>query len=762
MFYPLLIEYEIFESKPLIKVFGRNEKGTKVTFEDDSFEPYFYAIPDQKNIDKAIKELEKLSVEYNEENIKIKRIEKVKKTDFREEITALKIFCNLPRDVSVLKEEVLKLKNVVHKREYDLPFAKRYCLDKQISFLSPYVVDEKKFSLQEGKKYEPSVAAFDIETYGTDFNPKNNQIICIGIYSEKGCKVFTWKKSKCSEAIVLKNEKGVLEKFFESITEFDILVSYNGDRFDLPFIKARAEELGVEHPVILMKNRESFRNLIHIDLYNVISKHLGAEIKTKNLKLDEVAKFLLGEGKKDLDIYSKGISKDIWDSNEIERIDEVINYNVQDCKITYLIAKKILPLEYRFSNLTGMNLIEVTRSGFSQLVENYLMGEAVKKNILIRNKPTDKNMEARLRETYAGGYVLEPTPGIYEDIQVLDFKSLYPTILVSHNISPDTVSDKGELEVKIGNRINRFDKKKQGFIVGVVKDLIARRAKIKKEVGSGVDEKALKTLANATYGYLGFFAARWYSKECAESITALGRSYIKDTIEKAERSGFKVIYGDTDSILVTGKEVKAFLEKINKSLPGIMELEYEGSYKRGIFVGSEKGGTKKRYALIDKEGYLEIKGFEFVRGDWSEIAKETQEKVLEYVLNARPEKAVEYVKEVLKEIKKGKIAKEKLIISRRLTKSIKEYEVMAPHVKVAKEMNRKGVKVGRGIYIPYVITPNGKTISERAIWAEEAKDYDADYYINHQVIPPAIRILSVLGYTKKDLLSEQSDLSKFS
>ncbi|RLJ06389.1 MAG: DNA polymerase, partial [Candidatus Aenigmatarchaeota archaeon] len=188
---------------------------------------------------------------------------------------------------------------------------------------------------------------------------------------------------------------------------------------------------------------------------------------------------------------------------------------------------------------------------------------------------------------------------------------------------------------------------------------------------------------------------------------------------------------------------------------------YEGFYKRGIFVGSATGGAKKRYALMDEKGNVEIKGFEFVRGDWSLIAKETQEKVLKFVLDNNEKEAIKFVDNIIRKIKRGEIEKEKLIISRQLTKNLDSYAQTAPHVKVAKELKRRGIKINKGLIVQYIITKEGKTISEKAKWFEEAKNYDPNYYINNQIIPAAIRILGVLGYSKNDFLREQKSLTGF-
>ena len=196
---------------------------------------------------------------------------------------------------------------------------------------------------------------------------------------------------------------------------------------------------------------------------------------------------------------------------------------------------------------------------------------------------------------------------------------------------------------------HHFCKKRKGFIPEILKELIERRMKIKNKLAVEKDlrrrkfldvkQYALKILANSMYGYFGFPRARWYSRECAEATAALGREYIKRTINEVERNGFRAVYGDTDSVYIvlpneTKKEkiverAKSLLEKINSRLPEAMELEFEGFYPRGIFI------TKKRYALIDEFSRLIVKGLETRRRDWANIAKETQNDVLMAILHGK-------------------------------------------------------------------------------------------------------------------------------
>jgi len=190
-------------------------------------------------------------------------------------------------------------------------------------------------------------------------------------------------------------------------------------------------------------------------------------------------------------------------------------------------------------------------------------------------------------------------------------------------------------------------------------------------------------------------------------------------------------------------------------------LEFRGVYVRGIFVTREKGesGAKKRYALLDPSGNLEIRGFETVRRDWCKLAKETQRRVLEIVLKEKdPEKAVQFVIDTIKRLKEGKIDIEELTIYEQITKPLNQYEQIGPHVKAAMKAREKGKIVAEGSIIAFVITKGSGSISDRAMPVEfvTGKDYDADYYIEHQILPAALRVLKALGYTEENILKPKT------
>ena len=211
------------------------------------------------------------------------------------------------------------------------------------------------------------------------------------------------------------------------------------------------------------------------------------------------------------------------------------------------------------------------------------------------------------------------------------------------------------------------------------------------------------------------------------------------------------------------------MEELNSNLPGIMELELEDFYKRGLWVTKRTGtfGAKKKYALINWEGKMKIRGFETVRRDWCSLAREVQNKVLEKILKDGSEiRALKYLKEIIKKIKKREIDKQQLIIKTQLKKPLSEYKSEGPHVTVARKMLSLDLPVNAGMLIQYYIaeSKNKKAlVRERARLPEEEGNYDIDYYINNQILPAVENIFEVFDVNIKEIIAskEQKKLDSF-
>jgi len=766
------IDHIIKGETGVIRLFCKDSKGKTILIQDKTFKPYFFV--EAKNINKYKKKLEK----HNFKQGKILKVETVEKQFFGEKKKLLKITVENPRDVYNIRNVIKAWPENKEEYEYAISFYQRYLIDKQI----------KPMSWKGKTKPKLKVLAFDIEMM--EQNGKE-VIIMVSFATNTGFKrvITTWE-GKAKHTISVDNEKTLLERFIQIINEQDpdFIVTFNGDNFDFPNLKDAAEKhkldikIGRDDSNIRLVRRgrissTKIRGRVHIDLYNFIDHILSTSMKTEVLTLDAVAEELLGLKKRDL---SWKDIREAWGSKT--GLEKLSDYCLWDSQLTLKLAEQLLPQVFALSRLTGTIPFDTGRYYYSQLDEAYLMRQAFKQNVLIPNNPKqDEIMKRRMKPAYTGGFVIEPKKGIHPDIIVFDFKSLYPTIIVTHNISPETTINCKHKECqknKPPELEHHFCTKPKGFIprnlAGIIKERIKIKDRMKKLKKDSLEFKsldnqqyALKIIANSIYGYMGYAGAKWYCYLCAAAAAAWGRFYIKKSISMIEKEGFEVIYGDTDSVFIRISDVKKselikqserFLKKINDQLPGMIQLEFRGIYEGGIFVTVKgvKRGAKKRYALIDKQGNLEIRGFETVRRDWCDLAKDIQHEVLRIILQEKnPEKAVKLVRDTIKRIQTGKAEIEELTIYTQLVKPLSAYEQIGPHVKAAMKMKEKGRPVGEGMIIEYVITKGSGSISDRATPVEDVKerDYDPDYYVNHQVLPAAMRVLQALEMTEQQVLS---------
>ncbi|MBM3309026.1 MAG: DNA polymerase [Candidatus Altiarchaeales archaeon] len=750
-------DYIVRDERPVVRLFYKQDD-ERVIEEVADFEPYFYALS---------------SVDINVLAEKVKALENVTKvetktmTDIKGEVEVLRINTKIPGNVAELRVKVASLQECREVREADIPFSRRYLIDSQLS------------PMENAENIGLTIASLDIEclSEGGAMDADKNPIIMVSYADNKGLnRVWTCKKTafKAEWLEVLEGEKTMIEKLVQTIGErnIDLIVSYNGDNFDFPYIEDRAKKFGVKVDVGIdgeeVKTERRGMNMgarvkgrPHVDLYPVCRQTFNLP----RYQLEDVYLHIFKEEKRDIDT---GKMREYWDDEK--KFPELAEYSLSDAVSTLKIAERVLPLQYELCRVIREPIYENSRMSSSQRVERLLMNKAFEKNVVVPNRPSDDESGERYQEPFEGAYVLEPLKGIHDNIVLFDFRSLYPSIIISHNVDPSTIDCKccKKEEAHIAPNNHYFCKKKKGFIPGVLEWLVKKRGEMKDEFKKEADsqkkailnvkQQALKLLGNSMYGYYAFVRARWYSRDCAEAIAAWGREYIQKTIDEARKTGFEVVYGDTDSIFITKpgeqdkkkieSDAKEFVRKVNEKLPEAMELEFEGFYPRGIFI------TKKRYALTDEKGLLTVKGLETKRRDWAEIAKDTQNKVLHAILHDRnPEKAAEIVKQVVKDIKEGRVKLKDLAIYTQMTRGMGEYLVDGPHIQAAKKAMKQGMNFKQGSIITYVITKKGDSISDQAkvIDFVEEGDYDADYYIGHQVIPAVLRILEALGYSEQEL-----------
>ncbi len=774
--------YELRGPAPVVVLWGIDEKGRRVVLLDEKFRPYFYALVKQDYSGSL--ELQRIRM-LSKARSPIIDLRIVDKKYFGKPRKAIKVTTVTPEYVREYREQVKRIEWVEDVLEADIRFAMRYIIDKHLFPFTWYEVEVEEleglrgyradsvyrvigeYSIIEGYEHVmPSLRllAFDIEVYSESGSPKpeRDPVIIIAVANDRGeTKVFTAREKNGKYY-----DRDVLEEFAEYVKNYDpdVVIGYNSNEFDWPYLLARAKLLGVKmdvgrrvgvEPSTSVHGHISIPGRLNVDLYNYAEEiH---EIKVKSL--EEVAEYL-GVMKK-----SERVLIDWWEIPRYWRDKELrktlIQYALDDVKSTYGLGEKMLPFAYQLSRTTGVPLDQVGAMSVGFRLEWYLIRAAFDMNELVPNRVQ------RREESYRGAIVLKPLRGVHENIAVLDFSSMYPNIMIKYNVGPDTLVKSPE-ECPDQSMCNRapevghlFRKKPDGFFKKVLTDLLTLRKRIRSEMKKYrpespeyrlLDErqKAVKVLANAAYGYMGWTGARWYCRQCAEAVTAWGRSLIREAIRYAESIGLKVIYGDTDSLFVEYDK-----EKVDKLIRYVeeemgFEIKIDKVYRRVFFTEA-----KKRYAGLLEDGRIDIVGFEAVRGDWSDLAKEVQARIVELVLETGDvDRAIQYVRSVIEKLRKGEIPIEKLVIWKTLSKRIEEYEAEAPHVTAAKRMRAAGYYVSVGDKIGYVIVRGAGRVSQRAypyFMVKNVKDIDVDYYIDHQIIPAALRILAYFGVTDKQL-----------
>lgn len=633
------IDYVTRNQEPVIRLFGKlmgeNEEGHIIAL-DKSFKPYIYIIPSDPNpITNCIHELSQL---------KLLSVEKVSRNDMGQRKEVLKVTFKHPRDIPKLREKILKLPSVGEIREHDIPFYRRYLIDKGLfplnvvevtgNVLNPAQSSRRSqasrelkglrvlnghgsrelkgsdcspgtqgpneesennrtpktciFQMENPPKPQDSslpelkFLSFDIEVYNPRGMPQSDldPIIMISFSSNHGFrKVLSTKNPLDSSSPhgipldfveVVSDEKELLGKFVETVESEnpDIILGYNSDSFDLPYIRDRAAKLGVPLKLGIdgsppkftrtgFTNSAMIRGRIHIDLYFNIRRYMHLARHT----LEHVYLELFGETK--LDIPGDEIHI-YWDEGG-RRLETLFHYSLDDAVAVTRIGERMIPLSTELTRIVGQPLFDVSRMASGRLVEWYLIRKSFQYQNLVPNKPSPSEVTHREDIHVVGGYVKEPVKGLHENIVYFDFRSLYPSIIISKNISPDSFTDKQEL-----NRDNyhvspesgyKFRKEPVGFIPSAIGQILQDRVKIKSQMEESKDDcqlqilnaqqEALKRLANTFYGLYNHSTFRWYSLQCSESITAWGRDFLKTTMADSEKQGFKPVYADTDGFFAT-------------------------------------------------------------------------------------------------------------------------------------------------------------------------------------------------------------------
>lgn len=594
-------------------------------------------------------------------------------------------------------------------------------------------------------------------------------------------------------------EKRLIAAFFEEAKKYDVLGAWSGDDFDRPVLERRSNRTGAD---------VDLRDWLWLDLLklfkrmNLNSSESGAE--KRSMKLQAIAMATIGEGKEEVpEAIARrwpgrslgSLTHELWENHR----DLLVRYNEQDVALLPKI-EAVTGFAALFFTLCDVCRVLPDSRGLlpTQQMDGFMLRLGAERGY--RFPTREWREEEEKRDKFAGAFVMEPrTKGVAKDVHVVDFASLYPSIILSWNMSPETKAN-APVNGPIAPGLCRSPKTGISFrtdVDGILPTALREMIRLRKfwsdkEAGlpPGTPEAkeakrrsmAYKVAANSFYGVVGSPYSRYFDREVAESVTQNGVWLLQQTISAMEERGIAVVYGDTDSAFGTGcseTDMEEFVGWANRELyPMLLEkcgcrkehraikLAYEKAFERIVMV------TAKRYAgtfthfkgtrakPIPREGEEfdkkrhsrpEIKGLEFKRGDTSVLASRLQERVIMDLMRGieRPDVYREHLAKALAYVTIDELPIDEVSLSKSLSKKPREYHrktktgkdaAVPPHVKVAEMLEASGRQIGEGARVAYVVVDGSDGIV--AIPAEDYKgELDRFYLWENLVYPPTQRVL---------------------
>jgi DNA polymerase elongation subunit (family B) len=555
------------------------------------------------------------------------------------------------------------------------------------------------------------------------------------------------------------------------MADYDQVAAWNGDGFDFLVKDARCAILAKQYKPLSDLFWEHKRRLLFVDQLACFRRHhMAAESgddKT-SFKLDSVCEALIHEGKND---FPSSKTWDYWAAGGAKR-QELVAYNLQDTELLPKLEDETGYLELQ-QTIAEVTLTFANSHGLKPMpqVDGYMLRMAHERKTHLPSKKPPTGLEKK----YEGAFVFKPESlGVHRMVHVCDFKSLYPTVIRTFNISPETKG--GAIEPSIAFRTEvPFDNSIEGMLPAACRAAMDLREYWKQvykrepnNKGAERKSKAYKIFNNSMYGVVGSVWSRYYDVQIAESIT-LGAKHLNDETAKAARArGWQVVYMDTDSLFVMGctvEEFKEFVGWCNAVLyPSLLNaqgcpadqqciaLDYEKCFNRLIFPLGNKGtpaakryiGSYLHFAFKPKDK-PEIRGLEYMRGDSVRYARHMQKEAIDLLLKGEvtAEQMHEWVKRKRELFFDAKLDVDDIAKSAGISQALDDYETNAPHVRVAREMQERGEDVSEGTRIAYVIV-DGRVSPAKVIAAEEfdGTHCDRHFYWNKAIYPATMRVLA--------------------
>ena len=737
------------KDRTLVYLFGTTEQGEPLAVRTPLMMPYFQVVEPTKDVLETLKKRDDIEGLESQElwvDGDIKNCTKVTTSHPG----------NVPRVRDWLRNNGFK------PLAADIPFHYRYLYDNDIggcitisgeevesSGWTCRVVDASKIESSETFEADFKLLSFDIEN-----SIYERTIYCIS-YCLKNSEGYLFEETLHGE------EEEILKRFVKAVSDHDpdIITGYNIDGYDLPLLKERAEVYGLELKIGRdgSEMEQKFQRFWRVQGRVVADAwwNVKREVRPRQESLNAVAKELLGREKHD--VNPKKMDEE-WASNP----KKVMDYCLEDAKLALEILEHIMVIQkyQHIGSVSRLPLDDVINGMTSNMIDSLMIRLADSKGIGVP-------MTNRRKRTghIEGGYVHSLDPGLYEWVCVLDFKSMYPSIIIDRNLCFTTISEEGEIETPHGVKFSSPEQKK-GLLPDLLVNLMTDRDSAKKLQASAKTEneeqyyrrvqEAIKILMNSVYGVFASYFYRFTNLDIGASITGYAREYVKEILKDLEKEGLDVIYGDTDSVFFRSphsnlEETIDFGQKIAERYSvGAKQLEFEK-----ILQPFFSHGVKKRYVgkqIWPKEGML-IRGYETRRTDSFPVQVWALKDVFAKLMDRDVDDALETARDWITKVSKGEMEKQHYVISKTVNLKRKYVnEDNQAHLQAYKKFIKTGRPFVNGMKISFIVT-NAKVSPmevEPFIPDEECPEPDYDYYVD-RIAKSLSRVTDVFEWDAKAL-----------
>jgi len=737
------------KDRTLVYLFGTTEQGEPLAVRTPLLMPYFQVVEPTKDV-----------LETLEKRDDIERLESQELWVDGDIKNCTKVTTSHPGNVPRVRDWLRN--NGFKPLAADIPFHYRYLYDNdiggcitvsgeevEVSGWTCRVVDAFKIDSSETFEADFKLFSFDIEN-----SIYERTIYCIS-YCLKNSEGYLFEETLHGE------EEDILKRFVKAVSDHDpdIITGYNIDGYDLPLLKERAEVYGLSLKIGRdgSEMEQKFQRFWKVQGRVVADAwwNVKREVRPRQESLNAVAKELLGREKHD--VNPKKMDEE-WASDP----KKVMDYCLEDAKLALEILEHIMVIQkyQHIGSVAKLPLDDVINGMTSNMIDSLMIRLADSKGIGVP-------MTNRRKRTghIEGGYVHSLDPGLYEWICVLDFKSMYPSIIIDRNLCFTTMSEDGEIETPHGVKFSSPEQKK-GLLPDLLLNLMTNRDSAKKLQAAAQTEteeqyyrrvqEAIKILMNSVYGVFASYFYRFTNLDIGASITAYAREYVKEILKDLEKEGLDVIYGDTDSVFFRSphtnlEETIDFGQKIAERYSvGAKQLEFEK-----ILQPFFSHGVKKRYVgkqIWPKESML-IRGYETRRTDSFPVQVWALKDVFAKLMDRDVDDALETARDWVAKVSNGEMEKQHYVISKTVNLKRKYVnEDNQAHLQAYKKFVETGRPFVNGMKISFIVT-NAKVSPmevEPFIPDEECPEPDYDYYVD-RIAKSLSRVTDVFEWDAKAL-----------